>query len=469
MSQWTKADGARIEIAFDEPIDSVDVGAENAFSISVPEYTFVPGGELVDVPKTVERVENKAGVSANIDLSNGTLADVLFTRGALKLASEFGAMEDLLNTTEGMTVLRNNSKQDDGTDAVTGASWFQFNGVAASTLYISGNSWVGFGVSSEQLKVCRRDTALYSLYRQEGTVGNGTVFLKIRWEGYATYNSTSERDALKWELFLFDDGGIYLNLLDVPESASYLGTSSLTCGSNTYSLPVTEGVAVGYSMTPQDNTGSSWVAAAEEYPVQTTYFPNGSAQYAVSGLNLGAVAASRIAWDETAPPGTAVEVSASLDGALWSSVYNGGAVVAPGTSLEDATIFVKAELSTTDTAQSPAVSNLSFLIQSQEDCYSIVLHMDPKTRFESAAGDITVTYDGSGGLAGEGGSVAAFTETFSPNGLAPKPHQNEVEHIDISAAAVGTLLHVYYTDTQCDHHVELNASAVGVLTHINDL
>lgn len=82
--------------------------------------------------------------------------------------SSYSDLTDLLDTTEGMTVIRNNSKNDDGTDTVKGVDWFRFNGVAASNLYVSGNMWVGFGTSSEQMKVWRRDTNVYYVYRQEG-------------------------------------------------------------------------------------------------------------------------------------------------------------------------------------------------------------------------------------------------------------------------------------------------------------
>ena len=128
--------------------------------------------------------------------------------------ANFASLDSLLNTTAGMDVLRNNVKQDDGTDTITGVSWFKFNNVVAASLYASGNSWIGFGATLEQLKVWRRDTAMFYLYRQEGTIGS-TKFLKIRWEGYSHYSTTDVSDALKYEVFLFDDVGLYLNIVSV--------------------------------------------------------------------------------------------------------------------------------------------------------------------------------------------------------------------------------------------------------------
>lgn len=83
---------------------------------------------------------------------------------------DYGTIEDLLKSTEHMEILRNNSLQDDGTDTVKGVDWFQYKGKTASTLYVSGNSWIGFGENTEQLKIVRRDTDLMTLRREEGTI-----------------------------------------------------------------------------------------------------------------------------------------------------------------------------------------------------------------------------------------------------------------------------------------------------------
>ena len=92
-------------------------------------------------------------------------------------------IEEYLNSTEGMTCVRNTAN-DDTTDTITGVDWFQFNGNVANNIYVSGNHWIGFGSNSEQLKVCRRDGKVYYEYRQEGVLNNGTRLLKLRWEGY---------------------------------------------------------------------------------------------------------------------------------------------------------------------------------------------------------------------------------------------------------------------------------------------
>lgn len=103
----------------------------------------------------------------------------------------------------------------------------------------------------------------------------------------------------------------------------------------------------------------------------------------------------------------------------------------------------------------------------------LLLEMEPLQRFESAAGNITVAYDGGGTLCGEGGPVEAFTQTFTPTDLVPKPHQNDAEHIEISSiAATGTLTKINYIDTAAQDmgHIEITGiTAVGTLTNVHDI
>ena len=108
-----------------------------------------------------------------------------------------------------------------------------------------------------------------------------------------------------------------------------------------------------------------------------------------------------------------------------------------------------------------------------DTAYELILEMEPLKRFESAAGDITVAYNGTGGLAGQGGGVQAFSVSFTPVDLVPKPDQNDEEHIEISnVTATGVLTRIYYTDTvdQDQGHVSINNIIItGTLTHVNDI
>lgn len=149
----------------------------------------------------------------------------------------YNSIEEILSAgITNMTVLRNNTKQDDGTDTITGVDWFNFNGTVASTIYASGNSFIGFGSSSEHLKVNRRDGALWSLYREEGTLYNYYKFLKIRWKGYSHYNNTSTSYAVEYDVILWDTGDISLHMISIPTQYTN-GTYSLVA-SSTYTYTV---------------------------------------------------------------------------------------------------------------------------------------------------------------------------------------------------------------------------------------
>lgn len=129
-----------------------------------------------------------------------------------------------------MECLRNNSSQDDGTDTVPGAAWLFFNGAVCTNVYVSGNSWLGFGSSSEHLKVNRRDAKMWYLYREEGTLYGQFDFLKIRWSGYSYYNQTSAAYKLTYDVIMFSNGVIMLHMVDIPTSSND-GTYSLAAAS----------------------------------------------------------------------------------------------------------------------------------------------------------------------------------------------------------------------------------------------
>lgn len=148
-------------------------------------------------------------------------------------------LSDLLNSTSGMECLRNNVENDSGTDTVTGVNWFTFNGVKAEKIYVVGDSYIGFGVYRDaQLKVCSRDGAMYYLYRQEGLLSSGIRFLKIRCEGFTRYSSTAAEYAIKYELFLFSNNDMFLNVIQTPTLQDYIGTSTLTVGTFVHTLNI---------------------------------------------------------------------------------------------------------------------------------------------------------------------------------------------------------------------------------------
>ena len=136
--------------------------------------------------------------------------------------------------------LRNNNAQDDGTDTVQGASWISFNGVICTSLYANGNSWIGFGSSTEHLKVNRIDAKMWYLYREEGTLYNYYNFIKIRWSGYSRYNYTTEDYKLTYDVIIFDNGTIMLHMIDIPTSNNNGIYALVAASTYTYTVSSTQ-------------------------------------------------------------------------------------------------------------------------------------------------------------------------------------------------------------------------------------
>ena len=146
--------------------------------------------------------------------------------------ANYNSLEDMLNTTEKMECLVSNTRHDDDVMQLVGVDWFKFNGSLISNIFVSGNSFIGLGANSEHLLVCRRDAAIYSFYREEGEIYGVYKFLKLRWEGYAQYNNTSEDVRLYYEWFFFDTGDMLLNIIKAPNAAGYLGTNRVNGSTN---------------------------------------------------------------------------------------------------------------------------------------------------------------------------------------------------------------------------------------------
>lgn len=145
--------------------------------------------------------------------------------------ADYPDLRELLRTKDNLTLVRNGSKNDDGTDSMEGIDWFKFNGNVVSDIFASGNGWIGFGSNSEQLKVNRRDQALYYLGREEGKVGKSIRydFLRIYWYGTSAYNASFSDSSylLEFDVVLIGTGDLYLSITKFPTSASD-GSNSLT-------------------------------------------------------------------------------------------------------------------------------------------------------------------------------------------------------------------------------------------------
>lgn len=174
------------------------------------------------------------------------------------------SFDSLLDTTAGMTAVVNNTKHDEDVVSVTGVDWFTYAGNTASTIYVSGNNFIGFGQNAEQLKIWRRDGAVYYIYRQEGTLTSGKRFIKIRVEGYVHYSSTSSSYALKYEVFLIEGQTLFINVIQIPTSSSYTGMSSIIDGKTITYLTISVTSTVPISILVK-NAGVSQIVSYEKF------------------------------------------------------------------------------------------------------------------------------------------------------------------------------------------------------------
>ena len=151
--------------------------------------------------------------------------------------ADYTRIEDIVAGVDNAAHIRVNSKNDDGTDTVTGVDWFSYGGTVCSSIYANGNGWIGFGSQSEHLKVNRRDQAMTNLWREEGTLSNNSStyrFLRIRWAGYANYNSAGAPYVLVFNVLMFETGDIMLYMENIP---TYYYSGIFSLGDMPYEKP----------------------------------------------------------------------------------------------------------------------------------------------------------------------------------------------------------------------------------------
>lgn len=263
---WKRADATVIVL---------DVGTENvAFETPLKIYRIRGEGEISiyeDEEKSELIYSGLLPFEPEVPVCFTSLMFVADVGTELTLVSETGVektvLDDFLNTTEGMSYV-SNGYNDDSTFSTAGLSDFLFNGISASTLYISSNHWIGFGANTSQLYVLQRDGCSTAIWRQEGTCGNGVKFLKIRFEGYTVYSQRYDSNRLIFELFIMSNRDMFLNVIQTPTSGN-TGTSQIVCNGQTTTLNLidTTGQAGGtmVSFYHQDDEGKNWQIVYDNY------------------------------------------------------------------------------------------------------------------------------------------------------------------------------------------------------------
>lgn len=165
---------------------------------------------------------------------------------------------------EGMTLL--GTRNDDTTVTLPSLAFgFPFKNTTITSIFVSGNSWLGIGGNTEHLKINRRDASYNSLfYATEMEYGVNTF--RIRFEGNSVYNNWSLND-LFWEVTFFEDGVIRIVIEKSPNS----GVDSFLCPDN---VTITTKFESGksYILLPQNEEYTTYLIEEGSYiPSESKY------------------------------------------------------------------------------------------------------------------------------------------------------------------------------------------------------
>ena len=118
------------------------------------------------------------------------------------------------------------------------------------------------------------------------------------------------------------------------------------------------------------------------------------------------------------------------------------------------------------------ITSCAFPDEGDGTVIELLLQSGNVSSYQNALGDVTLVYDGAGGLRNGTARVLPFSEIFTPEELEQKPDQMHEEHVEIGNISVdGTLTAITYIDVKAaDEHVEISGiTATGILTDIGDL
>lgn len=178
--------------------------------------------------------------------------------GSLTLIGEQGrgvpVDSTYLDTAEGMT-RRETTRTT--SEVITLPFPFRWNGADYTeiTLYGNGRVYIDgvFAIRVHCYWLYAWMDATNGLYTQEGTSGS-RQFFKVRFDGTCYYNSTADNYRSVWELFLFDDGSIFVNSVFAPPCGT---TNSFYLNSASQAFTVNPG-ASQYIIATSADDGVTW-------------------------------------------------------------------------------------------------------------------------------------------------------------------------------------------------------------------
>lgn len=164
-------------------------------------------------------------------------------------------------TVEGMTNIA--WSNDDGANSFTlpdDYKFFYYAGNLISTIFYSGNSYIGLNSNSENIRYNLRDTYVNTFYHQ--LVDMGIIkAIKLHWVGWSPYGDRDAAHLYQWEVFLFSNGDAMIVWCSDGGSTTYDGAFNFL--GTTYNRPTKANPYVTFYR--QDTAGSSWQVDYDVY------------------------------------------------------------------------------------------------------------------------------------------------------------------------------------------------------------
>lgn len=199
------------------------------------------------------------GLTDAFRFSNGLCATVERTIEPLGINDIYQSTEpeDLRRDVRSrMTVVRNNSKMDTGSDTISLSQPFPRVGFGRSdiaSLSVNGDSYISGGELT--IEINKRDAASVYVWKEEGEA-DGVHFIKIRWKGCSHYNQAVDQE---WEAVFLCNGDVILRLI---ERGGYSGTYSFN--GKAYTITTEEPLC----FYRQDYYGTTWDVSPGEYSME---------------------------------------------------------------------------------------------------------------------------------------------------------------------------------------------------------
>lgn len=148
----------------------------------------------------------------------------------------------------------NNVAYDDNAFTFNFQAGFTWHGKTYAT--VSGNSWMGIGTGSEDIKVHRRDAKMYYLYGCHWNLTDLNMrAVQLSWRGASQYNAAIDR---WWSLWLFENGDAMIRI-------STVGSNTGECSFYGQSF---NAVGTGYISFYYNSSASNYDIRYEKYTLE---------------------------------------------------------------------------------------------------------------------------------------------------------------------------------------------------------